>query len=114
MTDADGMLVWVRLGGAMMLGHGEIGQPLADALVGEYSGARRPGHSRPSAIRYADRDKGSLTGRRLIDHTFVSTLTQTREVCMSQMRRLTDELVRAATRDVADAGPMPGFDHFSR
>ena len=32
---------------------------------------------------------------------------------MSQMRRLTDELVRIATREVADAGPIPGFDHFS-
>jgi SAM-dependent methyltransferase len=35
-TDADGMLVWVRLGSAMMLSRGEIGQTLADALVGEY------------------------------------------------------------------------------
>ena len=52
-------------------------------------------------------------GRRLIDLVFVGTLTQTREVCMSQTRRLTDELVRIATREVEDAGPMPGFDHFS-
>jgi len=35
-TDADGMLVWARLGSAMMLGHGGIGQPLAEALAGEY------------------------------------------------------------------------------
>ena len=32
---------------------------------------------------------------------------------MSQPRRLTEDLVRLATREVADAGPMPGFDHFS-
>ena len=32
---------------------------------------------------------------------------------MSQSRRLTEELVRLAAREVADAGPMPGFDHFS-
>lgn len=32
---------------------------------------------------------------------------------MSQTRRLTEELVRLATREVADAGPMPGFDHFT-
>jgi ChaC-like protein len=32
---------------------------------------------------------------------------------MSQIRLLTDELVRRAWREVADAGPMPGFDHFS-
>jgi len=32
---------------------------------------------------------------------------------MSQTRRLTDELVRIATREVGDAGPIPGFDHFS-
>jgi cation transport protein ChaC len=49
----------------------------------------------------------------LIDRVFVGTLTQTWEVRMSQTRRLTDELVRIATREVADAGPMPGFDHFS-
>ena len=32
---------------------------------------------------------------------------------MSQARRLTEDLIRLATREVADAGPMPGFDHFS-
>ena len=32
---------------------------------------------------------------------------------MSEARRLTDELVRPATREVEDAGPMPGFDHFT-
>ena len=32
---------------------------------------------------------------------------------MSRTRRLTEELVRLATREVADAGPMPGFEHFS-
>ena len=42
-TDADGMLVWVRLGSAMMLGHGEIGQPLADALVAEYQRRKEAG-----------------------------------------------------------------------
>ena len=42
-TDADGMLVWVRLGGAMMLGHGEIGQQLADALVAEYQRRKEAG-----------------------------------------------------------------------
>ena len=35
-TDTDGMLVWVRLGSAMMVGGGQIGQRLADALVEEY------------------------------------------------------------------------------
>jgi arsenite methyltransferase len=35
-TDADNMLVWVRLASATMVERGEIGQPLADALVGEY------------------------------------------------------------------------------
>ena len=42
-TDADGMLVWVRLGSAMMVGRGEIGQPLADALVGEYQRRKEAG-----------------------------------------------------------------------
>ena len=42
-TDADGMLVWVRLGSAMMLSRGEIGQPLADALVGEYERRKMAG-----------------------------------------------------------------------
>jgi SAM-dependent methyltransferase len=42
-TDADGMLVWVRLGSAMMLGQGVIGQPLADALVGEYARRKSAG-----------------------------------------------------------------------
>ena len=32
---------------------------------------------------------------------------------MSRTRRLTEELVRLATREVADAGPIPGFDHFN-
>ena len=32
---------------------------------------------------------------------------------MATTRRLTDELVRLATREVEDAGPMPGFAHFS-
>jgi glutathione-specific gamma-glutamylcyclotransferase len=32
---------------------------------------------------------------------------------MTELRRLTEELVRLATREVADAGLMPGFDHFS-
>jgi arsenite methyltransferase len=35
-TDADNMLVWVRLGSETLVNRGEIGQPLADALVGEY------------------------------------------------------------------------------
>ena len=42
-TDADGMLVWVRLGSAMTLGQGEIGQPLADALVAEYQRRKEAG-----------------------------------------------------------------------
>lgn len=42
-TDADGMLVWVRLGGATMVERGEIGQPLADALVGEYERRKAAG-----------------------------------------------------------------------
>ena len=42
-TDADGMLVWVRLGSAMMVGRGEIGQPLADALVDEYQRRKEAG-----------------------------------------------------------------------
>lgn len=42
-TDADGMLVWVRLGVAMMVGRGEIGQPLADALIGEYERRKEAG-----------------------------------------------------------------------
>jgi cation transport protein ChaC len=32
---------------------------------------------------------------------------------MSRTRRLTEELVRLSFREVADAGPIPGFDHFS-
>lgn len=32
---------------------------------------------------------------------------------MMPPRRLTEELVRRATREVADAGPIPGFDHFT-
>jgi arsenite methyltransferase len=35
-TDGDGMLVWVRLASAMMVERAEIGQSLADALMGEY------------------------------------------------------------------------------
>lgn len=42
-TDTDGMLVWVRLGTAIMVSHGEIGQPLADALIGEYERRRSTG-----------------------------------------------------------------------
>lgn len=42
-TDADGMLVWVRLGSATMVERGEIGQPLADALVGEYERRKAAG-----------------------------------------------------------------------
>jgi hypothetical protein len=49
----------------------------------------------------------------LIDRTFVGRLAQTSEVCMSLTRRLTENLVPLATCEVADAGPMPGFDHFS-
>jgi cation transport protein ChaC len=41
------------------------------------------------------------------------TLAESPEVCMRRTRRLTEELVRLATREVADAGPMPGFEHFS-
>jgi cation transport protein ChaC len=32
---------------------------------------------------------------------------------VTRSRRLTEELVRLATREVADGGPMPGFEHFS-
>ena len=32
---------------------------------------------------------------------------------MSRTRRLTEVLVLLATREVADAGPIPGFDHFN-
>lgn len=32
---------------------------------------------------------------------------------MTPVRRLTEELVRLATREVTDAGPIPGFEHFS-
>lgn len=32
---------------------------------------------------------------------------------MTRTRRLTEELVRLATREVADAGPMPGFEHLT-
>ncbi len=42
-TDADGMLVWVRLCGATMLERGEMGQPLADALVNEYERRKTAG-----------------------------------------------------------------------
>jgi arsenite methyltransferase len=42
-TDADGMLVWVRIGSAMMVSRGEIGQQLADALVEEYGRRRDAG-----------------------------------------------------------------------
>jgi arsenite methyltransferase len=41
--EADGMLVWVRLGSALMLDRGEIGQPLADALVSEYERRKMAG-----------------------------------------------------------------------
>ena len=41
---------------------------------------------------------------RLTGETAAITLTPTREVRMSQTRRLTGELVRLATREVADAG----------
>jgi SAM-dependent methyltransferase len=42
-TDADGMLVWVRLCGATMVARGEMGQPLADALVDEYERRKTAG-----------------------------------------------------------------------
>jgi arsenite methyltransferase len=42
-TDADNMLVWVRLGSATMVERGEIGQPLADALIGEYERRKTAG-----------------------------------------------------------------------
>lgn len=42
-TDADGMLVWVRLAGAMMVERGDIGKPLADALMGEYQRRKEAG-----------------------------------------------------------------------
>ena len=59
-TDADGMLVWVRLGSAMMLGHCEIGQPLADALVSEYERRKVAGTLYGSAVRDPDRDEAGL------------------------------------------------------
>jgi hypothetical protein len=42
-TDADGMRVWASLGGATMVERGDIGQPLADALVGEYERRKAAG-----------------------------------------------------------------------
>lgn len=42
-TDADGMLVWVRLCGATMVERGEMGQPLADALINEYERRKTAG-----------------------------------------------------------------------
>ena len=47
-TDADGMLAWVRVCSETMVERGEIGRDLADALVGEYArrrdGGRLYGH----------------------------------------------------------------------
>lgn len=42
-TDSDGMLVWVRLCGATMVERGEMGQPLADALINEYERRKTAG-----------------------------------------------------------------------
>lgn len=42
-TDADGMLVWVRACGAAMVERGIIGQVLADAMVGEYERRKQAG-----------------------------------------------------------------------
>ena len=63
-TDADGMLVWVRLAGAMMAERGEIGQPLADALIGEYQRRRETGRlygHLPFGTLIATRQEGDFT-----------------------------------------------------
>ena len=43
MTDADGMLVWAAPRQRHDARHGEIGQPLADALVAEYQRRKEAG-----------------------------------------------------------------------
>lgn len=57
-TDADGMLVWVRLCGATMVERGEIGQPLADALVDEYERRKAAG------TLYGHQPFGTLVAKR--------------------------------------------------
>lgn len=42
-TNGDGMLSWVKMTGADMVARGEIGAPLADALVAEYERRRDAG-----------------------------------------------------------------------
>ena len=80
-TDADGMLVWVRLGSAMMRSQGEIGQPLADALVGEYERRKVAGtlygisHSHLIATKGRDASSGGESETLLLCH-FASEATQ--------------------------------------